>query len=60
MQYKVRSRPLVRLTREGWQLMEAGDQHRLIAAATAPRPRQDESLAGVRGKDGQPVKFTAS
>ena len=37
MQYKVRYRPLERLTREGWQLMEEGEQHRLIAAATAPR-----------------------
>ena len=64
MQYKVRYRPLERLTREGWLLMEPGEQHRLIAAATAPRQAQDESPvemgAGVRGKDGQPVKFSAS
>jgi arginine-tRNA-protein transferase len=60
MQYKVRYRPLERLTREGWQLMEAEEQHRLIAAATAPRQARDTALAGTRGKDGQPVKFTAS
>lgn len=64
MQYKVRYRPLERLTREGWQLMETDEQQRLIAAATAPRQSQDESLAefgaGARGKDGQPAKFTAS
>lgn len=60
MQYKVRYRPLERLTREGWQLMGTEEQHRLIAAATAPRQLQDASLAGARGKDGQPVKFTAS
>ena len=60
MQYKVRFRPLERLTREGWQLMDSDEQHRLIAAATAPRQPQDASLAGARGKDGQPVKFPES
>jgi arginine-tRNA-protein transferase len=60
MQYKVRYRPLERLTREGWQRMDPQEQHRLIAAATAPRREQDGVLAGARGKDGQPVKFTAS
>jgi leucyl-tRNA---protein transferase len=57
MQYKVRYRPLERLTREGWQLMDEAEQHRLTAAATAPRQLQDASLIGARGKDGQPVKF---
>ncbi len=60
MQYKVRYRPLERLTREGWQLMEEQEQHRLIAQATAPRKAQDTRLVGARGKDGQPVKFAAS
>ena len=60
MQYKVRYRPLERLTREGWQLMDEAEQHRLIAVATAPRQPQDASLAGARGKDGQPVKFPGS
>lgn len=60
MQYKVRYRPLERLTREGWQLMDPDEQHRLTAAATAPRQLQDASLAGARGKDGQPVKFPGS
>ncbi|MCZ8137227.1 MAG: arginyltransferase [Porphyrobacter sp.] len=60
MQYKVRYRPLERLTREGWQVMDEAEQHRLIAAATAPRQPQDASLAGARGKDGQPVKFPGS
>ncbi len=60
MQYKVRYRPLERLTREGWQLMEPQEQHRLIAEATAPRETQDADLLGARGKDGQPVKFPAS
>jgi arginine-tRNA-protein transferase len=60
MQYKVRYRPLERLTREGWQLMDAQEQYRLTAAATAPRQLQDASLAGARGKDGQPVKFPES
>jgi leucyl-tRNA---protein transferase len=60
MQYKVRYRPLERLTREGWQLMTPEDQYRLTAAATQPRELQDASLAGARGKDGQPVKFPES
>ena len=60
MQYKVRYRPLELLTREGWQLMDEGEQHRLVAAATAPRTALDASLSGARGKDGQPAKFTAS
>lgn len=60
MQYKVRYRPLERLTREGWQLMNPEEQHRLTAAATQPRQLQDASLAGARGKDGQPVKFPES
>lgn len=60
MQYKVRYRPLERLTREGWQLMDPQEQYRLTAAATQPRQLQDASLAGARGKDGQPVKFPES
>lgn len=60
MQYKVRYRQLERLTREGWQLMDPDEQHRLTAAATAPRKLQDASLAGARGKDGQPAKFPGS
>jgi leucyl-tRNA---protein transferase len=60
MQYKVRYRPIERLTREGWQLMGAEEQYRLTAAATQPRQLQDASLVGARGKDGQPVKFPES
>lgn len=37
MQYKVRYRPLERLTREGWVRMPAAEQEQLIAAAVAPR-----------------------
>jgi arginine-tRNA-protein transferase len=40
--------------------MEPLEQHRLIAAATAPRAAPDRNLVGARGKDGQPVKFPAS
>ncbi len=60
MQYKVRYRPLERLTRDGWQRIDEGEQQRLTAAATAPRQLQDTVLAGARGKDGQPVKFPES
>lgn len=60
MQYKVRYRPLERLTRDGWQLLEPDEQRRLIAAATAPCRPRDASLIGARGKDGQPAKFPES
>ena len=59
MQYKVRYRPLERLTREGWQRMTEDEQSRLIAAATAPRDKQSSPLGGAMGKDGQPAKFPA-
>jgi arginine-tRNA-protein transferase len=60
MQYKVRYRPLERLTREGWQRMGEVEQSRLIAAATAPRDKLAGTIGAGRGKDGQPVKFPAS
>lgn len=60
MQYKVRYRPLERLTRDGWHLMDPDEQHRLIAAATRPRRSEQAAFAGARGKDGQPVKFPTS
>ncbi len=60
MQYKVRYRPLERLSREGWERMDQGEQSRLIAAATAPRDKSAETVSCARGKDGQPVKFPSS
>ncbi len=60
MAYKVRYRPLETLSREGWQRMGEDRQAQLIAKATAPRDRADGTISGARGKDGQPVKFTAS
>ena len=60
MQYKVRYRPLERLTRDGWHLMDPDEQHRLIAAATRSRRSEETAFAGARGKDGQPVKFPTS
>ncbi len=60
MQYKVRYRPLERLTRDGWQRMSNEDQSALIAAATAPRDKSAGGLPAARGKDGQPAKLPAS
>jgi len=60
MQYKVRYRPLERLTREGWQVMDADEQSRLIAKATAPRNEGRDDIAAARGKDGQPLRFPSS
>ncbi|TRD10739.1 arginyltransferase [Erythrobacter insulae] len=60
MQYKVRYRPLEKLTRDGWQRMDRDEQSKLIAEATAPRSEKSGTLDATRGKDGQPVKFPAS
>jgi len=60
MAYKVRYRPLEKLTRDGWQRMDKEEQSRLIAQATAPRDPSSGTVHSARGKDGQPVKFPAS
>lgn len=60
MQYKVRYRPLEQLTRDGWRQMSDEEQTKLIAAAAAPRSEKAGEMKGARGKDGQPVKFSAS
>lgn len=50
MQYKVRYRPLERLTRGGWERMSGQEQDRLIAAAVSgPRPALDGNPAGKDG-----------
>lgn len=59
MQYKVRYRPLEKLTRDGWQRMDEDEQNKLITAATAPRDKSSGTIDGARGKDGQPVIFPA-
>lgn len=57
MQYKVRYRPLERLTREGWQRMDEDLQSKLIAEATAPRSERGTLLGGSGSKDGQSIDF---
>ncbi|MEM7688041.1 MAG: arginyltransferase [Pseudomonadota bacterium] len=60
MAYKVRYRPLEKLTRDGWQRMDKDEQSRLIAEATAPRAKSDGKVSGA-SKDGQePGRFRAS
>lgn len=49
MQYKVRYRPLERLTREGWFRLDDSEQDRLIESAATMR-RREAALGG--GKDG--------
>ncbi len=61
MQYKVRFRPLERLTRAGWERISDEEHGRLIAAATAPRTG-DSDLArspasGRPQKDALPATF---
>lgn len=53
MQYKVRYRPLERLTRSGWTRISDAEQDRLIAAAAAGRRNAALPLDGS-GKDGVP------
>ena len=53
MQYKVRYRPLERLTAEGWVRMPAQQQERLIAAAAHGRRGAAVRVDGS-GKDGVP------
>lgn len=58
MQYKVRYRPLEKLTRDGWQLMDSDEQSRLIAEATSPRSQKGDAVEHTGSKDGQPATFT--
>lgn len=51
MQYKVRYRPLERLTRNGWARISDAEQDRLVAAAAASRRTDAEPLVGGT-KDG--------
>ena len=53
MQYKVRYRPLERLTREGWQRMSDAEQDRLITAVVSDQ-RPAIPLSEGAGKDGMP------
>ncbi|MXO47131.1 arginyltransferase [Erythrobacter vulgaris] len=55
MQYKVRYRPLERLTRGGWERMPEAEQKRLITRATAPRRRQDGEP--MPSKDGSHLEY---
>ncbi|MEM7703546.1 MAG: arginyltransferase [Pseudomonadota bacterium] len=60
MAYKVRYRPLEKLTRDGWQRMDKEEQSRLITEATAPRAKSDSEVKGA-SKDGQePTRFRSS
>lgn len=52
MQYKVRYRPLEKLTPDGWQRMSEEEQDRLISAAAGSRRETAFPLGG--GKDGIP------
>lgn len=58
MQYKVRFRPLERLSRGGWERISEEEQARLIAAATAPGTKRKRE--GLPGKDGAPSEYRVS
>ena len=55
MQYKVRYRPLERLTRGGWERMPEDEQKRLITAAT--RPRVARTTEPLPAKDGSQREY---
>ncbi|MBX7457985.1 arginyltransferase [Qipengyuania sp. 1NDH17] len=55
MQYKVRYRPLERLSRNGWERMPDAEQKRLISAATAPRKERDGEP--MPSKDGSQLEY---
>ena len=55
MQYKVRFRPLERLSRDGWERFDEDEQSRLIAAATKPRKAQIRH--GLPVKDGAQSEY---
>lgn len=53
MQYKVRFRPIEKLTREGWVRLSRNEQDMLIKDAVRPGQTAEPGC----GKDGQPAKF---
>ena len=55
MQYKVRFRPLERLSGGGWERIGEDEHNRLIAAASAPR--SGARRAGLPGKDTLPAAY---
>ncbi|MGE5953652.1 MAG: arginyltransferase [Qipengyuania vulgaris] len=55
MQYKVRYRPLERLSRNGWERMPDAEQKRLISAATASRGERDGEPRP--SKDGSQLEY---
>lgn len=55
MQYKVRFRPLERLTSSGWERIGEQEHQRLIATATAPR--RGGLRTGMPGKDKLPAGY---
>lgn len=57
MAYKVRYRPMEKLTRDGWRRMDKEEQSRLIAEATAPRAPGGGHVSGA-SKDGQGAGFS--
>ena len=58
MQYKVRFRPLERLSRGGWERIGEEEQAQLIATATAPGAKRKRE--GLPGKDGAPSEYRVS
>ena len=54
MQYKVRYRPLERLSRGGWERVSEDEQRELIRAATKPRGARKNALPA---KDGKPSGY---
>ncbi|MXO89514.1 arginyltransferase [Pontixanthobacter aquaemixtae] len=58
MRYKVRYRPLERLTREGWRRLSREEQDALISD-TASKQRAERSAGGTASKDGDRAQYSA-
>ena len=56
MQYKIRYRPIERLTRAGWERMPEAEQRSRIAAVTG-RPSLDRGADPLPAKDGLPLGY---
>lgn len=57
MQYKIRYRPMEKLTRDGWVRLGQGEQDALIEAATRMRRNRSRSHDPLPAKDTGPAKY---
>ena len=59
MQYKIRYRPIERLSRDGWERVGKDEHRRLVTAACQPRKNHDDQIEPRPDKDGHRVPHHA-